>query len=297
MKTIKVPAFIAALALLVLSCEVTVTNIQTYDVSGTAVNVRADRDDTTWGSVLRGTVVTLTDTTSGSVRTATVNSGGTFGWDGLPVGEYRMTAEKSGWAFVPRLIELTGRTLVLPDLLGYESTGNAIFIISEWKNEDVDVDSYLVIDDDNFLEESLNNTGKLATVSPTFPAFGTIALDRDITTEDIADGLPAVETIRIGANPFSPANGAADTTGLLKFYLHAESGTGELTGNSMVTTPIKDAQATVHVMQGTTHYGTFPVATETDETTVMVAVIKFAGSQFFVSSPANFGDGVFLNVK
>lgn len=297
MKHYMAPIMIAALAVFALSCKLEV--IQDYDVDGKAVNVQASKSDTTWGSVLSGTAVTLKDTSNGDTYNATVSSFGNFGFDGLPVGEYRMTASKSGWAFVPRVVDITGSEAQLPPLLGFQPVSDSIYIITEWKNVSVDVDSTLVIDDDNAtLQASLDGT-ELAIVGPAdSSSYGsTVILDRDISPTEIAKGLPAVETIRIVSNPFG------DKTGWLKFYLNAyKDGTtssGELTGNSSAS--IKDAQATVHVMQGTTHLGTFPVATETQETTLMVLAIKAylngSNTEYAVSSPANYGNGIYLNTK
>jgi hypothetical protein len=298
MKHFKASIMIAALAVFAFSCKLEV--IQDYDVDGKAVNVQASRSDDTWGSVLSGTEVTLKDTSSGATYSSTVSSFGNFGFDGLPVGEYRMTASKSGWAFVPRVVEITGKEAQLPPLLGYKYTDNSIYIISEWKNESVDVDSYMVIDDeDNFglglADHATGNGHDLATVGITKSlSANNVTLTRDITPADIAAGKPAVETMTIASNPFSATN----NVGWLKFYLDtSSSGAGQLTGNSTKATPIKDAQAIVHVMQGTTHFGSFPVATETEETTVMVVAINFNATTFNVSSAVNFGNGVFWNVK
>jgi len=287
-------------SILFAACDVSVTvQEKTFDVSGKALNVRADSASTTWGSVLAGTTVKLTDTISASVKTATVNSSGTYSFSELPVGRYQISAVKSGWVFVPRTLDISGASAVLPDLLGYQPPDpQTIFIITEWQDASIDVDSHVIIDDSNTFSTavsiSVTEANHVFSGRTSYPS--SVYLDRDITPTDIAAGKPAVETVRIVSNPFA----GTDNTGWIKFYLDtAASGAGTLTGNSAFS--IKDARATVHVMQNETWLGTYPVATETEESTIMVLKIEVkpsgGGSEFIISSPGNFGEGQYRSLQ
>ncbi|GAB1483786.1 hypothetical protein MASR2M78_26020 [Treponema sp.] len=93
--------------------------IQTYDLNGKAVDVRANSSSTTWGSVLSGASVTLTNTSSGKSLSSRLDSKGSFSFSAVPVGRYRINASKAGWTFVPRIVDMSGLRGPCPTSLGY----------------------------------------------------------------------------------------------------------------------------------------------------------------------------------
>lgn len=292
--------------------------IKNGNVSGKAVDVQAASSGTYYSGLV-GATITLTNSADGSKSyTATVGSSGTFSLSELPVGRYKVTGTQTGWTFVPRTVDITGDA-TLPDCLAYLTPTGAdadqILIITEWENAAVDVDSHLIIDNSDTFSVNPFFSYEENKDSPAYPHVfwgnkhftGTntsdpilVSLDRDVTPALIANGQPAVETLRIISNPCAVYN-TVDTSlnsdnngsGWLKFYLHSYTGNGMLTGNSYAPSPVKEARATVHVMQGTEHLGSFPLATETQETTVMalkISVIKNGDgtSTYSVMSTGNF---------
>lgn len=287
-------ALIAFAAIGVMSCDWIVS----LPVEGNVVNARAEKTATDWykdkasGTTLVGAVVTFTNLSDNSTTTATVDSTGKY-YVSLSAGKYSMTGKQTGWVFVPRVVELSGFLNTIPDFLAYVNPGNdKILLITEWQERTIDVDMHTVIDDndyDSLDPDTITPEDVIDTVrfNTGYTDLHNVKLERDITSTELAAGLPAVETVLISANPFT------DTRGWLRLYLHAWTDpTGNLTGNSYASTPVKDAKATVHVMMGEEHYGTFRIATETQEEAICVLKIKAypvtGGTSYDIMSPGNF---------
>lgn len=254
-------------------------------VDGSVVNARAAGASTEWykGSgteTLVGATVTLTNVkTSTQKYTGTVSSNGTYSISGVEPGRYKLEGTKSGWQFVPKVVDVSGFSNTLPNLLAYISPGTEpILIIMEWENRTIDVDMHLVIDnqDSDALDPTLGAVSDpLYTVKWNTSTYLTnkVVLERDVRLESypgqVKTGIPTVETILINANPFTD-----DSTGWLRLYLGAfytgSTPTGELTGYSAEA--VKEARAQVHVMQGSDWLGTFRLPSETFET--MIGVLK-----------------------
>ncbi len=299
MKKIVRLSAIVAIALAVLSmasCDF-LTAI-TMSVSGKAVNVMAEittASDEYWkgqssaGAAvsLEGATITLTSLKTGDSTsfTATVSSTGLWVITGIEGGKYRIEGEQDGWTFIPMDVEVSGfLSEVTADVLAYPTpSGSPIMLIVRWMNPLIDIDSHLVIDSDSVLPSSnvvyWNNPSNLT------PNPGTVTLDRDVkfptTTSTTLNGYP-VETIRINANPFD-VNSAYD--GQLRYYLESFSylsGTTQQTTNTTLTgdptaSYTDRAEATVYVMQGTDHFGTWNMPIDTAEKTLGVIKIDVTG--------------------
>jgi hypothetical protein len=296
---------LCSLCLFLSSCNISLGGSNsvssTVSVYGKAVNVRASSDSTSWYKdstlSLVGSLVTISKIGGYTSKTTTVGSAGTYAFSGIEPGRYKISAVQTGWAFVPRNVEISGYASELPDLLGYIIPGDLseILIITEWQNASIDVDSHMIIDTSNADALAGGATGTTFDVCWSAPTYSSsVTLERDITPLKIAAGQPAVETVRISTNPFASTDG----TGWLRFYLNAASGSGTLTGNSYAS--IAEAQATVHVMQGAEHYGSFSLATETQETTLLVLKMSVTRSgtitTYSIMSGGNFGDGVYRSL-
>ena len=200
-------------------------------------------------------------------ETAYVDNSGYFFFNSLPSGRYLITGNHSGWIFVPREISIIGASGPLPDILAYHQSrvdSETIVILTQWENTDIDIDSHLVIDNDQ--NEDNGYWGLVNYNNTSEPG---VSLDRDITTSDMDFGYPAVETMRIYSNP------VPDGTGQLRFYLQSYTDDG-LTGMEFdPSDPLyqRRANAVVHVMQGQTHFGTWYMPIETLETTLGILKI------------------------
>jgi hypothetical protein len=265
-----------------------------FSVDGSVVNARAGLDQNWYegsgGATLSGATVRLVHLNpaeSGKNRTATVSSTGRYSISDVTPGRYWLRGEKSGWAFVPRQVEISGFANTLPNLLAYQPPGNnTILLITEWENRQIDVDMHLVVDNANYdtLDPTVTTSPEiLGTINYNTKSMFGITLERDITNDDLAANasLPAVETILIASNPFT-----ADGTGWMRLYIKAWNVTGGLTGvtNDPSVGTVAPAKATVHTMQGTTHLGTFRIAIETYET--MIGVLKIQTT--YTSSATNY---------
>lgn len=247
------------------------------------------------GDGIGGATITLTPISGedgATTVTATSTSSGYVNFGNVTYGKYTVSGTLSGYAFVPRTVEVNGYAVTLPDLLGYVSPGaDQILLITQWDNENIDVDVQLVVDTvntDTLLPDSSTTAVLLGPLTASNDTMTGLILENDTTVAEMASGLPAVETIRISSNPFADS----DNVGWLRLYLYAYNVAGGLTGNSAVA--IKEAGALVHVMQGTTHLGTFKVATETEETMICVAKIAVtypsSVTTYSVMSPGNFSN-------
>ncbi len=276
-KTIKLTAAILCSMLIFSGCEFSFSPggyvpSGSYDVQGRTVNAMAPSASSNFwedGSyTLAGAQIQVLNLDNPSyTETAYVNNSGYFSFGSLPSGRYLFTGSKSGWIFVPREIRIFGDSAFLPDLLAYHESRvdyDTIVILTQWENTDIDIDSYLVIDNDQ--NEDNGNAGIVYFGNTS--GYG-VSLDRDITTSDMDFGYPAVETVRIYANPIP------DGTGQLRFYLQSITDDG-LTGMEFdPSDPLyqRRANAVVHVMQGYTHYGTWFMPIETLEDTLGILKI------------------------
>lgn len=270
-------AAVAGLALAAVGCDFLgiKIEIQTYDVNGKVVAVQAAGGSTEWwtqgGQSLAGATITARHE-DGATSTATVGSSGTYAFSKLKVGRYTIEGSSSGWTFVPRTVDVTGSDTTLPDLLAYYGAdADTIYVVTEWRNPAVDIDSHLTVNDTNSETQDSIPEGNARHVYHGNATFGNgaVILDRDVLVADIAAGRPAVETVRIVSNPFQAnvLGGFTDGFGWIKFYLNAYNAASGLTG---ALPTVKDARATVHVMQGDAWIGSFPLAVNTAEQTVGV---------------------------
>jgi len=271
----------------------------TMSVSGKAVNVMKEitttsdeywKGESSTGAAvsLEGAEITLTSLKTGDTSsfTATVSSSGQWVITGIEGGKYRIEGVQDGWTFIPMDIEVSGfLSEVTADVLAYPTpTGSPIMLIVRWTNPLIDIDSHLVIDTDATLPST--NIVYWSNPSNLTPNPGTVTLDRDVkfatSTSTTLNGYP-VETIRINANPFDVSSSYA---GQLRYYLESFSylnGTTQQTTNTTLTgDPTASytgrAEATVYVMQGTEHFGTWIMPIDTAEKTLGVIKIDVTGS-------------------
>lgn len=289
-------AIIALATIAVVGCDFLLA--VTMSVSGKAVNVLADvtTTDEYWkGESSSGTAVslvgasiTLTSLKTGDSTTysTTVDGAGEWLITGIGSGKYRITGSQSGWTFIPMDVEVSGfLSEVTADLLAYPTPdGSPIMLIVRWSNELIDIDSHLVIDtnDDTATNSDVVYYGD---TTNDFYVPGAISLDRDVKFPTVSsttlNGYP-VETIRITANPFGFAEGYS---GFLRYYLESYSylsgTTQQTTNNTLTGDPTAAytgrAEATVYVMQGTEHFGTWIMPIDTAEKTLGVIKIDVLG--------------------
>ncbi|MBU0934569.1 MAG: hypothetical protein KKI09_11900 [Spirochaetes bacterium] len=276
-------------------------------VNGTAVNVMAEstsvateeywKGESTTGQAitLTGATVSLTPIAGGAALTGEVMSDGSWIITDISTGRYIMSGSKSGWTFIPTEVEVSGLFQdVTEELLAYPTQSDqTILLIAKWKNRKIDVDSYLVIDND---EDMAASTYTVGYSQPQYPASGTatVSLDRDVrfdpVTDTVVNSEQAVETIRIISNPFGAGSGYLryylDAYGYYDSGLVADNGYvssggivkgGTLTGNPDATTFKERAEARVYIMQGDTLFGTWPLPVDTAEATLGILRIQVTG--------------------
>jgi len=287
-------ALIAFAAIGVMSCDF--VSFIIASVSGSAVNALADGDAVEFykganNTTLVGATITLTNqSTTGADASGTVASDGTFTLFNVEPGRYILSGQHTGWTFVPRLVDITGFMTTLPTVIAYPNVGaEGILLLVEWENMDYDVDSYMVRDDDPSFTDSDSNYTKVAGYITSYP-YGyeddpedKVVLERDVTATD-PDSIPRVETIRV----YGPV--ATGTTEYLRYYLRLfNQSSAYLTGLDS----IEAAGATVFVMQGDTHLGTFPIAYNTAEQVLNVVTMKWTagGTDWLIGSSG----GAWLN--
>jgi len=273
-------ALIAFAAIGVMSCDF--VSFIIASVSGSAVNALAEGDAVEFykgegTATLVGATITLTNqSTTGAHASGTVASDGTFTLYNVEPGRYILSGRHTGWTFVPRLVDITGFMTTLPTVIAYPDVGEEeILLLVEWENMDYDVDSYMVRDDDASFTDSTDATpGTKVAGYKTSNPYGyevdpanKVVLERDVKVAD-PDSIPRVETIRV----YGPV--ATGTTEYLRYYLRLfNQSSAYLTGLDS----IEAAGATVFVMQGGTHLGTFPIAYNTAEQVVGVVAMKWTG--------------------
>ncbi len=305
-------ALIAFAAIGVMSCDWLISAV-VMGVNGKAVNVLAEvtTTDEYWKGesssgtavTLQGATITFTSLKEGDSTTysTSVGSDGTWYLSGVNAGKYRITGSATGWTFIPMDIEISGfMSEVTTDVLAYPTpSGDPLMVIVRWTNELVDIDSHMIIDTDTDLTAYADHVYFNKT-SNTLPAADTVMLDRDVkyplSTSTSLNGYP-VETIRVTQNPFG-----SGSTGQLRYYLQSYSyynGTSQVTTNTTLTgdptaTYTGDADATVYVMLGTEHYGTWTMPIDTAEKTLGILKIDVSGTStatnYVIKSFGNEGD-------
>lgn len=240
-------------------------------VSGVVVNVQAPSTQEAFykgdgTATLIGSIITMTDQSSGKVLEGTVGSDGSYLIDGVGAGRYLVEGARDGWSFVPRVVDISGFLTSLPAMLAYETPADLdqVLIMVEWQNLDYDVDSYMVRDltDDG----DMNGTVICDWQAPSSDTY--VKLDRDVTEKTDA-AIPRVETMRVIGNSANPE--------LLRYYikLYIANTPGTLTGDNQATTNKNPANATVFVMQGETHLGTYPIAYNSAEAELGVVAMEW----------------------
>jgi len=286
-------ALIAFAAIGVMSCDF--VSFIIASVSGSAVNAMAEgtqvefyKGDGT--ATLVGATITLTNQSStGADAYGTVASDGTFTLYDVEPGRYILSGKHTGWTFVPRLVDITGFMTTLPTVIAYPTASDSeIFVLVEWENTDYDIDAYMVRDtdgdgvDDGSIIVGYDNDDVIPSAGYYTDTSNKIFLERDVTTSTSAD-IPRVETIRVTG----PVN--AGSVEDLRYYIRVWTSTGSLTGDN----DSAPAGATVFVMQGNAHLGTFPIAYNTYEDVLGVVAMRWnTGTQEW--SIGSFG-GAWLN--
>lgn len=236
-------------------------------VEGTVVNAQADGDSLDFykagTETLAGATITLTNqSTDGTDATGTVDSDGSFIISDVEPGRYLVSGTKTGWVFVPRMVDITGFMSSIPTVLAYPTPTDTdqILILVEWEKATYDVDSYMVRD----LTDNDTMDGTIIAAYDVTDTEGKVSLDRDITSSTAA-AIPRVETMRISAPK------ATNAFELLRFYIRMYTSTGSLTGDA----DSDPAGATVFVMQGSEHMGTYPIAYNSYENVLGVVAMRW----------------------
>ncbi len=133
-------AIAASFLIALLGCEGSI-EVTFFSVTGDVVNARTD-------SLTGVSDVTVTFTkVGGSSQTVTTSSVGSYNLEYEGEGEYKVTASKSGWFFIPQTVYIGNWRTGVPDILGikldedFEST--AISFILTWNDSYQDLDGRL----------------------------------------------------------------------------------------------------------------------------------------------------------
>lgn len=265
-------------------------------VDGKVVNVQAAKDSTEWWKsgktslTLEGATITLTNLKDAAkTYHGTVSNTGTYAIGSVAPGSYTISGNQTGWTFVPRRVDITGFLSTMPTMLAYETPADLeqILVMVEWSTITMDVDSYMARD---LSGDGINN-GTIVVGYNTGGGYFTDAsskvfLDRDIT-QDSPAAVPRVETIRV--------NGPAGTGfERLRYYIRLyNASTGTLTGDPTADQKASSG-ASVYVMQGSTHLGTFQIAIDSAEKVLGVVQMDWdnANSQWIIGS---FGNPIYNN--
>ncbi|WP_028974462.1 beta-sandwich domain-containing protein [Spirochaeta cellobiosiphila] len=295
---------------LISSCQVTVTETANYDVSGNVVNAEVATTSSYYYG-MSSTRVKLTRYEDGVLRsystyTTYLSSGGSYTFNGVENGTYKLTGELSGYTFVPMYVDITGSNTILPDLIGYQTPSNStdILIFLQWDNTDYDLDLKL---------SAPSGASSRTVVESSSPSqtsgSANLSLKRDVKApydltgskegyNGTSSSEPRVETIRISGTPYYNSS-AGDVNGVpqdeVRIYIDSygrlkSDGTFD-TNNQYITgltdNSIPAADARLFIMQGSTLYGTWEVPFDTAETTLHVASIKYAAGQVLIYSAGN----------
>lgn len=274
MKWLKSAFLMAAIAV-----AFTLSSCGSNIATGAVVNVNATGaaySGADWSLV--GAQVTLTDLSdTRRSYSSQVEDDGTFSFYGARAGTYRLEASLGGWTFVPRTLQLFGSKISTPDLLAYQTpSGDAaddILLMVSWENRAMDVDAYMVrdISDDDAMNGDLV-AGWNTSLEQEIPDPETLVhRSREVQVAD-DEAVPRVETIVVTA----PTGAAFER---LRYYIRLwNQGSGYLTGDSESETP-QPAWATVFVMQGTEHKGTYRIAVDSAEQVLGVVQMHWDGQQ------------------
>jgi hypothetical protein len=278
-------------------------------VEGDVVNAKQSGDKSDYWKSSSGTLegatvklykVDASYNVSGDVyKSAEVDSTGGYSIPNVEDGRYKLTGSKSGWTFVPQIVDVTGFVSLMPTLIAYpEESTNTLTIIVSWENINYDVDLHAMVGDPSPGEVNYSND-----------QYETVTLDRDVTTpyNNGTDGdptdkeIPRVETITVSSEPskISP-NEDPINSATIRFYVNSfgrfdsdgTSLTSALTGYEPDNIP--SAYVTVYAMKGNEHYGTWELPYNTYENTLKVITMHFddpghyylftAGSEYDVTN-------------
>ena len=211
-----------------------------------------------------------------------VDNSGEVHFSEVYVGKYKVDGEKTGWTFVPRVVDIAGDDVNLPNIMAYpDAPDNSFTILLSWQNDDIDLDSYLTFYD------GTSTRNKVYYSNPTYNS-GLITLDRDIT-ESTSAGIPRIETTTLMVPATSTSEGFFTSSGTtegipdyqLRFYVDAYSAASDpsvsLTGMDGTKS---SAFAQVDVMYvntdisfgplGPLHYGSWEIPWNTAENVLHV---------------------------
>lgn len=322
------PMILAALAVITLlsfaACDAVLGSL----VSGRVVNVLSSGSEESYfktgdgAASLVGASITLTNIDNpNEFVSVSVDDDGSYAVGGLTAGMYRISGSKNGWTFIPQEVYIGGSILNLPDTLAYPTNeAGALTVVMAWEETDYDIDlkatygqiinngaNPAIVQSDLIDDPNYTDAQEGSTTNSTLTAGYSMTLERDVTLDTPTD-LPRVETIAIDA-----ANGAigdADFTGghEIRFYAdlfskddgskYGEPEEGSLTGDDNEV----PAYATMYVMYGAKHYGTWTLPLNSAEKTInMINVYVYddgnGNSAFKVYSSGNYGDDVYLSVE
>lgn len=117
----RVAGAMATALLLVCLCESTAWAQVTSTISGAV-------SDTT-GAVIRGAAVTLTNQTTGVLRTATTDDGGRYRFENLAAGGYELTVASQGFESAIRTVSLTADPATMDITLGVGGLASTISVV------------------------------------------------------------------------------------------------------------------------------------------------------------------------
>jgi hypothetical protein len=215
---------------------------------------------------------------SGDVyESAEVDSTGGYSIPNVEDGRYKLTGSKSGWTFVPQIVDVTGFDSQMPTLIAYpeESSLTTLTIIVSWENINYDLDLHAAIGSP-YEEVYYNN-----------PSYSTVTLDRDVTSPyndaKTSEDIPRVETITVTGTPTIIEGNEGSTpndSNTVRFFVNSygrfdSSGglSSSMTGDEYKDIP--SAYATVYAMRGNDHYGTWELPYNTAEDTLHVITMHF----------------------
>ena len=294
MKIIKLSMLAVLLTVLVIVLGGCTFSLNSFTAK--AINIKADGTSYSAGSAsLVGTTVYLYayNSSTGTYSTTdyvytTVGSNGTFTFDLVAGGKYKMTGSNSQWYFVPRYVELSNEYSTLPDLLGYPADDNSLYtIVATWENRSVDLDMSLTYGGSDLTTTTTYawNTGYEAVpdASTRYRIYedrvgdtSGIMMNRSVDPT-LTSGYPLVETITIYSDAIDSATAPwFDTYGdTAKIYLDAPDSNELLTGDLVSSTIKYPAYAQIDIMREGVHFGTWYAPFNTLEDTLDVVEMEF----------------------